>query len=79
MLHTSARRAGIWYASDMPMFWNTLLGLNSFVIIPIAGLFLVYSTGAAILRGEWLQLGVAAGLLATAIVAEVILAIMDDA
>ena len=63
----------------MPMFWNTLMGINSFLVIPATGIFLIYAFGRGIIHGQWTQFGISILLLLVAIVAEVILAIMDDA
>ncbi len=61
------------------MFWNTLLRVNSFLIIPAAGMFLIYAGGDTLLHGQWKEFIIAALFFTLSLVAEVILGIMDDA
>ena len=61
------------------MFWNTLMGVNSFIILPATGIFIVYAVGDGILHGHWIQAGVATLIFGVGIIAQVLLALMDDA
>ena len=58
--------------------WNKLLAVNSFIIWPIAFIFMVYAAGRAILVFEWKMLVVAVVIFAIFCVVEIVLAIMSD-
>lgn len=59
------------------MFWNTVLGVNSFILWPITSAFLVYSIAGALLAGLWEQLGVAILLFGASLITEVVLGILS--
>jgi len=60
------------------MFWNTVLGVNSFILWPITSVFLVYSIAAAFLVGLWDQLGVALLLFGASVLTQMVLGVLSE-
>jgi len=58
--------------------WNRILGINSFIILPIVGAFFVYAAGHSIILWEWKLLVIATVIFALGIAAEVALGILSD-
>ena len=58
--------------------WNSILGINSFVIAPLCLLFLVYTGVRAIFFWQWKFFWIALVLFIVVLIAEVVLAIMSD-
>ncbi len=58
--------------------WNKILGFNSFVVIPLAFIFLIYTAMQAVFFWVWKPFWIAVILLAITLVAEVVLAILND-
>jgi hypothetical protein len=58
--------------------WNTVLAINSFGIMPAAGIFLVYSAGHDIFFWQWRLFVIALVLFVIALIAEVVFAILAE-
>jgi membrane protein DedA with SNARE-associated domain len=58
--------------------WNTLMAVNSFMVWPLAFVFLMYTLGRAIMFLEWklLVLGIVVFIIASFV--EVVLGILSD-
>ena len=58
--------------------WGYVLAVNSFIVWPAAGIFVVYSLGRLVLFLEWRPLVLSIILFAIATVVEWILAILTE-
>lgn len=60
------------------MLWNRLLGINSFVFLPIAGIFMLYAAGRAAVTLQWKMLVIAVVVFLILLIVEVVLSILSD-
>jgi hypothetical protein len=58
--------------------WTTLLAVNSFAVMPIVTIFLVYATGYGILFWHWKLFLFALALFVIAVIAQGVLAILTE-
>lgn len=58
--------------------WNIILGVNSFIVVPIVTIFFLYSIGRAFIVGDWKLVVIAFLLLSLALVAEAILGAISE-
>jgi hypothetical protein len=58
--------------------WNTALGVSSFIVMPLAFIFLVYATGHAIFTWEWRTFLIALIIFLVAIIAHTVLGILSE-
>jgi hypothetical protein len=58
--------------------WNIILGVNSFVVMPIVTIFFLYSIGRAFLTWDWKLVVIAFILLALGMIAEVVLGALSE-
>jgi len=57
--------------------WNTVIAVNSFIVIPAVSIFFIYACGRALLYLEWKVALVALIVLVVTIIAEHVLALID--
>jgi hypothetical protein len=58
--------------------WNKVMGFNSFVLWPIALIFLIYSAGRAAILFDWRTFVVALVIFIILTIVQMVLAIMSD-
>ncbi len=69
--HSSSR---IGYTTLM---WNTVMAINTFIVLPIVSIFLVYAFGRAVILWEWKLFVIALVVFSIAVIAELILGMID--
>lgn len=58
--------------------WGTVMAINSFVIWPIAFIFLIYSIGRAVLFFEWKMMVLAIIMFSASIAAQMVVAVISE-
>ena len=57
--------------------WNTIMGINSWIVLPIVSIFFIYALGRAIILWEWKLFVIALVFFILALIAEVVLGILN--
>ncbi len=58
--------------------WGTIMAVNSFVVWPIAVIFLVYSIGRMVIFFEWKLFVIAVIIFAVSTIAQMVIGVLAD-
>ena len=57
--------------------WNTAMGINSFVILPILSIFLIYAFGRGVILWEWKLFVIALVFFTIDVIVQMIFGMLD--
>ena len=57
--------------------WNTVMAVNSFIVLPLVSIFLVYAFGRAVIIWEWKLFLMAFVFFVLAVIAELVLGMLE--